>query len=299
MREVSIDGAELISRSIVRESYRLDDETMVVLRIGPESPEEVEQERKNARACLKLGVPAIFSFETVKCGEKYGAIYEQLHAKTLGHQIMSDPDHFDYYMQLYADTLKKMHSIHVAPDMLPFIEKDYRKSLNAMGNLLTPEELEKCEKLVDAVPDRDSFLAMGFNPGTALYQDGQIFMNAFNYTAYGNPLFELADLCESISFVAKGATKDSFVKFLTNTDRETASRIWDALLHDYFDFSSEEEYRKMDRLLQSFAMLKMVMTAVDVPNLQEDMKAGAINACRQRFLPYIDQLTEQIRTINF
>jgi uncharacterized protein (TIGR02172 family) len=295
MREISIDNAELISKTIIRESYKLDEETMVTLRIGPEPLEEAEQERNNAKVCLELGVPAIFSFETVKCGDKYGTIYEQLHAKTMGRQIMSDPDHFDQYMQIYADTLKEMHSIHVAPGKLPSIKTAYRKSLKAMGELLTPEEMSQCEKLIDAVPEADTFLAMGFNPGTALYQDGQIFMNSFNYTSYGNPLFELADICESTSFVAAGATKDEFVKFLTNTDRQTAAGIWEGLLHRCFSYSSEAEYQKMNQLIQSFAMLKMTMTAVDVPNLHEEMKKGALAACRTRFLPYIEQLTEQVR----
>ncbi len=297
MREISIENAELISKTIIRESYKLDEETMVTFRVGPEALAEIEQERKNAKACLALGVPALFSFETVKCGDKYGVIYEHLHAKTLGQQIMSDPDNFEHYIQLYAATLKEMHHIEVEPGDLPNIKDSYKKSLTAMGNLLTEDELNKCGKLVDAVPDRNTFLAMGFNPSTALYKDDQIFMNAFNYTSCGNPLFELADLCESISFVAKGATSDSFVKFLTNTDRPTAARIWEGLVHHYFDFKTEEEYTRMNQFIQSFAMLKMTMTAVDVPNLREDMKKGALASCRKNFLPYIDQLTEQAKRI--
>jgi len=299
MREVSVENAELVSRSIVRESYKLDEETMVTLSIGPEAMDEIERERNNAKACLALGAPALFSFETVKCGDKYGVIYEHLHAQTLGRQIMSDPDHFDHYMELYADTLRELHSIHVAPGRLPSIADRYRESLRKMGGLLTEEELEKCIRLVEAVPDSDTFLAMSFNPGCALYKDDVLYMNAFNYTSCGNPLFEMADLCESISFVASGATKDSFVRFLTNTDRATAARIWDSLLHRYYHFDTEADYTRMNQFIQSFAMLKMTMTAVDVPNLHEDMKAGALAACRARFLPFAEQLTEAVQHMTF
>lgn len=298
MRQISIENAKLISRSIIRESYKIDDETMVTFSVGPEPLEQIELERENAKTCLALGIPALFSYEMVQCGDKVGVIYEHMLAKTLGHQIMEDPDHLERYAALYADSLKKKHSIHVAPGKLPFIEDDYRRSLEAMKGLLTDEEIEKCSRLVDAVPDRDTFLAMGFNPGTALYKDGEIYMNSFNYTSYGNPLFELADLCESISFVAAGATSDSFVRFLTNMDRPTTARLWDRFLHNYFDFKTEEEYIKMDGFIHSFAMLKMTMVAVDVPNLHEDMKAAALKSCREKFLPHVGELTEQVRNIN-
>lgn len=299
MREVSIDNAELIRKTIVNESYKLDEETMVTFSMSPKPLDAIELERKNARTCLELGVPALFSFETVSCGDKIGVIYENFHAKTLGQQIMSDPEHFDHYMDLYASALKRMHEIHVPAGKLPFIETEYKNSLNKMHQYLSDEEINKALKLVDAVPDTDTFLAMGFNPGFALYQDDQLYMNQFSYTSYGNPLFELADLCESIQFVAKGATKDKFLHFLTNMDRETTAKVWPALLQRYFNFNSEEEFKAMDGFINAFALLKLSMTAVDVPNLHQEMIEGTVRDCRERFFPYIDVLTEKVQHMKF
>ncbi len=55
----------------------------------------------------------LFSFDVVKCEEKYGIIFEHLRNKTQGRQIMDDQEHLEHYQHLYADTLKEIHQIKV------------------------------------------------------------------------------------------------------------------------------------------------------------------------------------------
>ena len=140
MREVSLDGARLICETVTSMCYQLDEETMVVLDITPEPLAQIGHEKQNARETLVLGLPALFSFEMVRCGERYGVIYEHLQEKTLGQQIMDDPDGFDRYLDLFTSLSRRIHATSVSPVRFRSMKDDYADKIGRLGDRITADE---------------------------------------------------------------------------------------------------------------------------------------------------------------
>lgn len=300
MREVSIENAERVGHTLINESYMLDEETMVRLTVTPSPLEQIEAEKANAKAALILGVPALFSFEVVKCEDKYGIIFEHIRSKTFGKQIMDDPEHLDHYIDLYADTLKSIHQIHVPDDSTLRSEKTiFKENIMAMGNLLSEDEKQKCCALVDIIPERDTFVSRGFIPKDIMYQDDKLLMNGFAYSGYGHPIFDLADLAVSLADTSESNISERFNNLLLNMDKATTAKLWDGLVHRYFNFETEKEYQDTVQMIRYFAKLKNLIMPVLAPNLKDEYKYGTVESSRKQFFPYLDEWMDKFKKLNF
>ena len=77
MREISVEGCEIIGSGAVGTVYRLDEDTVVkVYRDKEKSLPLIEEERKAAQQAFLMGIPTAIPFDTVKVGEQYGAVFE-------------------------------------------------------------------------------------------------------------------------------------------------------------------------------------------------------------------------------
>ena len=94
LRELNIDGCPQIASGGQGKIYRVDDETIVkVFCNGGTIPlDYVKEEQNNAKAAFVAGVPTAISFDTVKCGEYYGIVYEMIDSKTLSQAVVDEPE---------------------------------------------------------------------------------------------------------------------------------------------------------------------------------------------------------------
>ena len=83
LRQVSVEGCELIGSGGYGKVYRLDSETIVKVYTAGFSLETIQQERETAQKAFILGVPTAISYDVVKCGDKYGVVYELLMRRRL------------------------------------------------------------------------------------------------------------------------------------------------------------------------------------------------------------------------
>lgn len=296
MREVPIEGARLICETVTSMCYQLDEETMVVLDIAPEPLAEIEREKQNARETFILGLPAIFSFEMVQCGDRYGIIYEHLRAKTLGQQVMDDPDGFDHYLDLFTALSKSIHRTKVDPMRFRSMKDDYADKVARLGDRITRDEAAAALRLIDAVPNRDTYIEIGYQPSRVFFQDDSLFMNFFAFSGYGHPIFDVANTCVSTLFSAASAkVTDDYLQLVTNMDRPTTLRFWDAYLHRYFDLASEKDYEEMNGLLKCFGHLTLLFSVLTMPHVADE-KVGfdPIKLCRRDFFPNIDECIERL-----
>ena len=90
-----------------------------------------------------MGVPTAIAFDTVKCGDSYGVVYELVEAKMLADFIDRDPSCIPEMVGQAASVMKEIHAIEV-PEETNFTDrKAYFKkwfSQNFTG-LLEQEEI--------------------------------------------------------------------------------------------------------------------------------------------------------------
>jgi anti-anti-sigma factor len=78
IREISVEGCELIGSGAYGRVYRLDRETIAKLYSPNISLAFVEQEREVSRNAFLMRVPTAIAYDVVKCGDCYGVVYELL-----------------------------------------------------------------------------------------------------------------------------------------------------------------------------------------------------------------------------
>lgn len=295
MRELSIEGARKVCQAVTYESYMVDDETMVTLFTSPKALDEIEQQKANAREALTLGVPALFSFDVVKVGNQYGVIYEDLHAKSLGQQIMDDKDNFDHYVELYVNLIKKLHAVHVTPGVIPSVKDNYYRNINAMGTLITEDEKDKLRKIIAAAPEGDSFLSQMLAPTNIRYQDDELLLNDFSRIAYGSPFFDLSDATISLSQSAEADIPESMRYLIYNMDKESAVRLCEGMLRGCYGIQSDEQYQGVFQLMRFFGLVKVTLAPVNAPSLDERYKQAVVDLAREKLFPYTDQLIAQLQ----
>ncbi|WP_295157568.1 STAS domain-containing protein [uncultured Ruminococcus sp.] len=118
LRRLNIDGCVQIASGGQGKVYRIDDETIVkVFCNGGIIPlDYVKEELNNAKTAFLAGVPTAISFDTVKCGDYYGIVYEMIDSKTLSKAIVDEPERIAEFAVKYATFIKDFQAIRVPGD---------------------------------------------------------------------------------------------------------------------------------------------------------------------------------------
>lgn len=153
LREISIEGCEMIGAGGYGSVYRIDAETIVKV-YHSASLDFIEKEREMSRNAFLLGIPTAISYDTVKVGDKYGVVYEMLDANTVAQLIDADPSNLE---QLSASELKKLHAIE--PDKKDFPDKKeiMKEWIKSISKYIEQEEAQTILDFIDSIPDSNAF----------------------------------------------------------------------------------------------------------------------------------------------
>lgn len=102
LRELSVDGMELIGKGATGSVYRMDKETIIKVFNKTVSLDMINNEGKKAKNAFVFGVPTAISYDTVKVGDCYGVVYELLDARDLLNVVRNDKEHIAEYIKNYA-----------------------------------------------------------------------------------------------------------------------------------------------------------------------------------------------------
>ncbi|WP_288287409.1 STAS domain-containing protein [uncultured Prevotella sp.] len=116
LRQLSVDGCEVIGVGGVGTVFRLNDDTIIkVFREGT-TMDEVRKEITMSKEAFVMGMPTAISFDMVRVGSQYGLVYELLHAQTLSACLKQAPERVDELARKYAGLFRQMHAIQVPAD---------------------------------------------------------------------------------------------------------------------------------------------------------------------------------------
>ena len=233
MREISVEGCQVLGKGGNGAVYRLDDETIVkVYFSNRHSPERINRSRETTKRAFVCGIPTMIAFDMVKVGENYGVVYEMINAKSLGQEICEHPDKIDDYSNLIADTLLKIHHIEFEKGTLPDSKERLRKEVIATreAGFYKPEEAERVMKLIDDIPDRNTFIHQDFHPGNLMLQNGEIMLIDVDDSGLGHPIIDLA----AMHLVYVTAAKTSYKLTAMGLTKDQFARVWNNILKRYF-----------------------------------------------------------------
>ncbi|MBR1796988.1 MAG: anti-sigma factor antagonist [Clostridiales bacterium] len=295
LREVSVEGCELIGSGGYGKVYRIDPETIVKIYNPGISLEFVEQERATSQKAFIMGVPTAISYDVVKCGDSYGVVYELLNAKTTAQLLNEDPQKLSEIFGRSAGLLKKLHSI--VPDKesgLPDRKTKMLEWVDSLSDLITEEESGKIKAFINSIPDRDTFLHGDFNAKNVMVQDDEFLLIDIGDASVGHPVFDIAGIM--LVYIIIPATRggirsdEDLIRFL-GFDFEYAQKIWGVICGAYFGIKSPEEIGAITQKLMPYCLLMMTFHALSTQGDNiEAVKMRIDLVLRQRLLPAIEDV---------
>jgi uncharacterized protein (TIGR02172 family) len=289
MREISVEGCELLGKGGNGAVYRLDDETIVKVYFSNRaSKEKIDRSREITKKAFVNGIPTMIAFDMVKVGNDYGVVYEMINAKSLGQEIVEHPDRIDDMAQLIADTLKKLHSTEFEEGTLPSSKEKLRNDvrLTAEAGFYKPDEVERINRLIDGIPERNTFIHQDFHPGNIMLQNNEIVLIDVDDSGLGHPVIDLA----AMYLVYVSAAKTQWKTTQIGLTKKQYARIWDVILRRYFGTTSSSEIAEINRILAGYQYLSLIKGVATSPSVPNFLRKPVVASTKRKLFKAIDTL---------
>jgi len=266
LREVSVEGCEIIGRGAVGTVYRLDADTIVKVYDVPDAMAMIENEQRLAKLAFLHGIPTAISYDIVKVGARYGVVFELLRASTLASRFQSEPEKTDSLVSSYADVIRLVHAVELTPGELPDSRDTFARYIDVLEDELGETLAARLRALLDAMP-RDLHVIHGdIHMKNLLFSGDEPILIDMDTLSVGNLAFEFAGLFVGYKAFAEDEPGNS-LRFY-GLPQEQMDHIWDELL-TYFPGASgqgEDRIRVLAYIRYLYLLVKLEM---GVPELRE------------------------------
>ena len=234
LREIKLDGCVVTGHGRNSEVYRLNDDKVVkVFNKGSLPEEEIENEYKLAAASYQLGVPTARCYELARSQGSLCILYERIEAKNLRELIAEDTERTEELVGMAAALSRNLHELHAPRDIFPSMAGIYHARADSVSDLFTSDEVEKLHRLIDTIPERDSFIHGDYHRGNILLRKGQLVLIDMADAAYGHPIYDILSTYMYGPFLLESYPREAVVK-LTGWTPGIINRVWKVFVREYF-----------------------------------------------------------------
>ena len=282
MREMSVEGAEIIGEGFFSTVYRIDKDTIIKVFNRTSDEKQIERELKLAKQAFVLGIPTAISFDIVKVKNKLGVRFEMLDCMSLKNAFIKYPEKYDELLNKYVDLLKKINTTECFDPSVPSIKKFFIEKVEAIKHLLDQAHYEKLLGLMKSVPERSTFVHGDCHFKNIMVQGEDFLLIDMDTLSVGHPIFELANLrCPYVAFEedAPGNCEQFF-----GMKAEYCVKLYDDIVRLYF--GKEDEVIKDKIALVCYAhMVWWTLT-----NQKDNQKR--LNGCKERLIALLDKYND-------
>lgn len=280
LREVSIEGCELIGKGATASVYRLDGDTIVKVFNETVEISMAVRESEKAKNAFLAGIPTAIAFDMVKVGKCYGMVYELLNAESLTKVIAQDKEHLTELVTGFAHEIRKLHQIEIDPSQF----QDIRSTSLAMmprlvGLVGTQEEIDALSEMYRALPERRTFIHGDCHIGNVMLQNGEYLFIDLSTSGMGHPILDLTSMALAFKFTSmKDDYEERRQKSELNRDfnREEAQLIWDTFLRAYLDTDDKAFIKKAEYQVMAYSALRILFAAFAVPGLLSEQQLQSL-----------------------
>ncbi|MBR4343199.1 MAG: anti-sigma factor antagonist [Lachnospiraceae bacterium] len=290
MRRVSKEGLEVIGKGATSEVYRLDKETVLKVFKPGTSMEIIRNENQRSKNAFLSGIPTAISYDIVKVGDCYGAVYELLDAKDFLTVIENDKEHLVDHIRKFAKAMREMHKIEVDPQKFPPTKAGSLYVLPRLEGICTKEEIDKLRKLYETIPDRNTFIHGDCHTGNVMLQNDELVFIDLMTCGCGHPVFDLGSMCSVYHMPPKFGSREAS-PLTRNFTEEESKLMWDTYLRSYLDSDDEEFIRKVERQVTAISSARTLFAALFMPGL---IPASHLEFLKKTALAYVDEGLEPI-----
>lgn len=289
LREISVEGLELLGEGANGKVYRLTkDEMIKVFREGIPT-DIIEAERAASKQAFLLGVPCAIAFDTVRCGKSIGTIYETLNAKTVSEWINDDPNRLPELARLSAQLLKQLHDIEIAGDKLNDVTVGLHANVDAVSSYFSPDGINQMHKLYDAIPKGNRFVHNDFHPKNVMESNRELMLIDLGGAGYGNPIIDL--IHSFMMFKVIGVNEEnrdaSAMSFVDLSDGDL-DRFWEIFLTTYC--GGKDEADALNMKLKPYAKMLYYLSYMTHPFLSDSQRVERADMLKKNVLEHYDEV---------
>ena len=292
LREISVDGCPEIGHGAVARVYRLDVDTIVkVYRVGTEL-EVIEAEMDRARQAFLCGIPTAISFDIVRVGSRYGAVFEMLRADNLNDRFIREPDRFDAIMDEYAQLIRTLHGVEISPGLMPDARRVYLGYLDQLRGTLPEETESRLRALLEAMPEDHHAVHGDIQMKNVMYAAGEPLLIDMETLSAGDPVFEYAGLYNGYVAFTESDPDDTVNFFGFDTD--CALKVYRELLARRLKGKTPEEAARAADRAEVVGRIRFLFLIAAVGAGKPELKESRIRDSVRRLetlLPALDTLT--------
>lgn len=283
-RTIDIDGFELIGKGATGKVYRMDPETIVKCYFKKDALEEIRREREFARKAFILGIPTAISYDIVRVGDGYGAVFELLNADTFLNLIKRDPENIDTYISRAVEILKQFHSTKVAQNTFPNKKEIGIRWAKEASEYLPKEQRDKLLSLFEDLKDNDTLLHGDYHIKNIMMQKDEVLLIDMDTLCTGNAVFEFAGLFNA--YIAySDLNKNNSMEFF-GIPYETTEYLFYKTLETYLGTADKAQFDLACKKSALVGYTEMVKTFAE-----EDKNSAAS-------IHYINQLIKLINELD-
>ena len=244
LRRLNIDGCVQIASGGQGKVYRVDDENIVkVFCNGGIIPlDYVKEELNNAKTAFLAGVPTAISFDTVKCGDYYGIVYEMIDSKTLSKAIVDEPERIAEFAVKYAAFIKDFQAIRVPGDKFRQARDIYNSKIDALKAWITEEELAVMHEIADSIPVTDTLIHGDPHSGNIMIKDGELMFIDMTEVCYGPKALDNGAIFRDIVSAPKNTPQ--MCEYSMGMSAELTAKLGQLFFANYSGISDPEQLGK-------------------------------------------------------
>lgn len=290
MREINVDGCEIIGKGAFGTVYRLDIDTVVKVYKNAGMLPMIRNEQKRARQAFLKGIPTAIPFDIVRVGEKYGTVFEMIKARNCGEWLIEKPENIEEILDQYTAFIKSVHSVEMVPGDLPDIRDVYEGYLNKVSQLLPEETVRHLRDLIREIPESKCVVHGDIQMKNVMLSDDQMILIDMDTLALGDPVFEFAGLFMAYVAFNEDDPNDA-LKFL-GINVDTCRAVYLGTLSRYLNYDAQRIQAAKDKI-SLIGYLRFLYVIADEYNLEEPVRRLQVN----RATSQIEALTKTVGSL--
>jgi len=282
-REISIEGCELINKGGNGEAYRIDEDTILKL-YNPSIPYSVvEDEQRKASNALIAGVPAAISFDTVKCRDRFGLLYEMIKSHTLAEVVMdAKEEEVSQWGVRLGRLTKELHSIKADKSEFPSYKSIFGGYIKRLGDLVPEGAIDRILNALNSVPEHDTLVHGDIHGGNVMLQGDEMLFIDLTDISYGHPIFDLYE-----TYVVLHADPRHIPG--VNLSQDRALCLWDNAIREYLGTDDAAKIAKAEQFIQVFSCIRLFASAATSARLPREFKEMMVQKAME-ILPAFEKM---------
>lgn len=293
LREIDLTGKEIIGQGGNGTVYRLDADTIVKM-YKPDYPiETIEREQRYAKAAFVSGIPSVIAYDTVKSGDCYGVVFEAVNSDTLGHAIMSDPEHLDDYVKKYVDFAKAIHTTEIVGEDISTLKSFLKKRVTSEDMLLFCEqsEVDVLVDIIDHMADVNTLVHGDLHPGNIMIQNGELMLIDMGDATRGVSVFDVASVYRDL--ISGPKTSPDVARMSLGMEPETAMEVGNKFFKLYSGSQDDAQLQGYLGMLGLVYAFNVVTFIPDIPIAREQHAPSIVdNLLRPVVIPNAEALKQ-------